>query len=188
MMPCWLVLNSILSIAAKPPIEEPFFAMIETCTDRLKAWSQDGLCIESKIKKKVERKIVPMIKCKRDIYPVGGHPSLSNLPLVVAEVAAEQKSMNACNNKKLSFIIHSLSLSLLKTPLTNEKNWVGKSQLERYNIWESHWTKTFSANSGNKLIANLTTRDSNWDFFSKYRQRELYRSNLNFRGPCDSDK
>ena len=60
-------------------------------------------------------------KSKRDIYPVGGYPSLSNLPLIVAEVAAAQKYMNAYNNNKLSFIIHSLSLSLLKIPLTNEK-------------------------------------------------------------------
>ena len=46
---------------------------------------------------KVERKIVPMIKSvKENIYPVGGYPSLSNLPLVVAEVAAEQKYKNAC--------------------------------------------------------------------------------------------
>ena len=56
MMLSWLDLNSMLSIAAKPDIEEPFFAMMESWKILILRW---GL-VES------ESEVKPMMKSERE--------------------------------------------------------------------------------------------------------------------------
>ena len=80
MMLSWLDLNSMLSIAAKPDIEEPFLAMMES-------WKISTDSVESES----EAKVMMKSESENHSYPVGGDSGLPYLPLVVTEVATDKE-------------------------------------------------------------------------------------------------
>ena len=102
MMLSWLDLNSMLSIAAKPEFEEPFFAMMESWKILILRW---GL-VES------ESEVEPMMKSESDkledtnnSYPVGSDPGLPYLPFVVTEVATDKEMIIRNDNNQETFHI-----------------------------------------------------------------------------------